>query len=376
MLQLNVVPHGAVLIRNGLVADVGPARRVENLAGAKQAREIDATGKVVMPAFIDPDMALVAPAALSDGSHHTEAKALRLMSRQRIRAGAAARMTEWARYGCLTVGSRTPAASDLKNIGKVLRTHQALQSKPLRIRSILSPELPPDMAPEAMLVTLVAKWLPAVRAKKLASVLELTVGGPRPSFDESAMRTLAVAAAGIGFTIRMKSEAPLGPVHLQLALSAGAIAIAAPNDNLRAYAGALAGIGCVRVISVTQGFDDPVNATRAIREALDDGTPIALASSYRTTGLASYNMQHLLHMAVLQLGLTVEEAITAMTWNAACSLRLSHVTGSLEPGKYADLLVMDVPDYRELPRRAGHNDASLVMQAGKIVIRAPGLISD
>jgi len=46
---------------------------------------------------------------------------------------------------------------------------------------------------------------------------------------------------------------------------------------------------------------------------------------------------------------------------------MSHVAGSLEPGKYADLVVMDVPDYRELARRVGDSDAALVMRAGQPV---------
>ena len=113
MTDLTIVPHGTVLIRNGVIEDVGPARRVENLAGAKKAREIDATGRVVMPAFVDADMALVVAAPDTD-------QALRVTSRQRIQARAAVVASEWARYGCLSVGARTPWATDIKNIGKVL----------------------------------------------------------------------------------------------------------------------------------------------------------------------------------------------------------------------------------------------------------------
>jgi imidazolonepropionase len=87
-------------------------------------------------------------------------------------------------------------------------------------------------------------------------------------------------------------------------------------------------------------------------------------------------MQYLLHLAVHRLGLTAEEAITATTWNAACSLRLSRATGSLEPGKSADLLLMEVSDYRDLARRVGHHDVSLVMRAGQIVTRSPALSVD
>ena len=104
---------------------------------------------------------------------------------------------------------------------------------------------------------------------------------------------------------------------------------------------------------------------------------VALASlNYGTTDAASCNMQFLLHLAVYRLGLTVEEAITASTWNGACSLWLSHVTGSLEPGKAADLLVFDVADYRDLPRRAGHHDLALAARAGQVVFRSAPLIQD
>jgi imidazolonepropionase len=386
MAELNIVPNGAVLIRNGVIEDIGPARRVENLAGAKHAREIDATGRVVMPAFVDADMALVTPASSEksgEGQPREDAHALRLMSRQRVQARAAAVAAEWLRYGCVTVGARTPCALDMRNIGKVLRTHQALQSKPLRIRSIFSPELQPGdgVAAGSLLEALITKWLPAVRHKKLSAVLELTVGCGSREIDISMLRTVAIAAAGLGYAIRLRSAIRLEPVHLQLAISAGAIAIVAPNDTLRAFIGPLAAIGCVRVVPASEGFESPADAASDMRRAIGEGTAIAIASgcaasNSRTKEVSSYNMQFLLYLAVDRLGLTPEEAITATTWNPACSLRLSQATGSLEPGKSADLLVMEVPDYRDLARRAGHHDLGLVMRAGKVVFRRPLLIPD
>lgn len=386
MADLNIVPNGAVLIRNGVIEDIGPARRVENLAGAKHAREIDATGRVVMPAFVDADMALVTPPPLEksgEGHVQEEAQTLRLMSRQRVQARAAVVGAEWLRYGCVTAGARTPCAVDMRNIGKVLRTHKALQLKPLRIRSIFSPDLPPGDgdAAAAMLEALIGKWLPAVRHKKLSGVLELTVGCESRAIDISMARAAAIAAAGLGYAIRLRSATHLEPVHLQLAVSAGAIAIVAPNDTLRAFIDPLAAIGCVRVIPSSEGFGNTANIASDMRRALGEGAAIAIASSFtasssRTNEVSSYNMQFLLHLAVDRLGLTPEEAITATTWNPACSLRLSHVTGSLEPGKSADLLVMEVADYRDLARRAGHHDLGLVMRAGKVVFRRPSLIPD
>jgi imidazolonepropionase len=381
MTELNIVPNGALLIRNGIIEDVGPARRVENLTGARHAREIDATGRVVMPAFVDADVALVAPAASgASGKDETYDKSatLRLMSRKRVLARATAMSAECARYGCLSIGANTGCATDLQNIRKLLRVHQTLQSKPVRIRSIFSPRFAPSdgKTPSQMLEALTSRWLPAVRSKKLAAVVELTVAGPGLVLDVPMLRAAAVVAAGLGYAIRLRSPYRLEPVHLQLALSAGAIGIVAPMDTLRAFAGPLAAVGCIRVIPASEGFDDPDTASAAIRSAIDEGSAIALTSSYRIIDDSSLNMQFLLHLAVHELGLTPEEAITATTWNPACSLRLSHVTGSLEPGKEADLLLMEVSDYRDLPRRAGHHDVSLVMRKGQIILRSPALSVD
>jgi imidazolonepropionase len=381
MSELNIVPRGALLIRNGVIEDVGPARRVENLAGARKARVIDATGKVVMPAFVDADVALVTTPSMRENGEReerAEAASLRLMSRKVALARAAEMSAEYARYGSVTVGAQTRCATDLKNIAKVLRTHQSLQMKPLRIRSVFAPQFPPGAirSPAQLLEALLTKWLPSVKARKLATVVEFTAGGETSRLDNTMVRVAAVSAAGMGYAIRLRSELRPEPGDLQLALSAGAIAIVAPMDSLRAFAGPLADIGCVRVIPASEGFDDSVNAAGAIRHALDEGVAVALTSSYRTRASSTLNMQHVLHMAVHRLGLTEEEAITATTWNPACSLRLSHVTGSLEPGKSADVVMMDVPDYRELARRAGHHDVSLVMRAGQAIAGSAALSED
>jgi imidazolonepropionase len=82
-----------------------------------------------------------------------------------------------------------------------------------------------------------------------------------------------------------------------------------------------------------------------------------------------------LHLACRQLGMTIEEAITALTWNAACSLRMATVAGSLEPGKQADLVMIDAGDYRELADRPGHNDIHMVLRGGRPIYRRSGLLA-
>jgi imidazolonepropionase len=331
---------------------LGPAKRVENLAESRQAHEIDARGRIVLPAFADPDAVLVIPP-------QADAR-LKVLSQRRLEIAAAAAAADRVRHGTLSIGAHTGYARDRRETLKVLRIHAALQKKPLRIRSILSPLLRNDALPAEF----AEKWLPAVRSKKLASVLELPAG------SGEAMRSLATVAAGLGYSVRIRADSPLDPDLLEFAADAGVISVVAPSRF--ACPKRLADIGCVHVIPMPEAFREDRNQRVWIRQAVDAGTPIALGSGYGTDGNAAFNPQFLLHLACDRFGLTCEEAIVATTWNALCALRMSHVAGSLEPGKSADLVVMDVSDYRELARRVGHSDAALVIHAGQPVYwRAP-----
>lgn len=362
MSDLSIITDGAVLIRDGVIEEIGTTRRIENLAPARRAREIDATGKIVIPAFVDPDIALAAPAPhRPDHSRETD---IRRMSMRRLESHAALIVSDLARYGVLTTGSHTRAAPDLQNTIRALRLHHAMQSRPLRIRSVFSPPL--DASPDQF-QKLTQNWIPAVLRKKLASVLELA-GVPNER-----LRALAIAAASTGFSIRFRAQGPPDPLLCELAYSAGAIAMLGPVSPVDDVARTLADTGC---ISVLAGAEVMNGAASPARQSIDEGIPIALASGYRTDAAASMNPQFLLSLATQRLKMTPGEAIVAATYNAACSLRLSHVTGSLAPGKYADLCVMDVDRFEELPRRAGHHDVWLVIRAGKIIYRRAGLISD
>ena len=68
------------------------------------------------------------------------------------------------------------------------------------------------------------------------------------------------------------------------------------------------------------------------------------------------------------------EAITAGTINGAAALGIAEMTGSLEFGKQADLIVLDVPDYRELPYYFGENHVAMTVKAGVILKQENGQV--
>ena len=105
------------------------------------------------------------------------------------------------------------------------------------------------------------------------------------------------------------------------------------------------------------------------RQLIDDGGLIALGSgvSPETGGTAS--MQAVVQLACERLGLSVAEAISATTINAAWALGVGTRTGSLEHGKLADLILLNASDYREIPLLAGTNLTYLMMKRGVVVFK-------
>jgi imidazolonepropionase len=78
-------------------------------------------------------------------------------------------------------------------------------------------------------------------------------------------------------------------------------------------------------------------------------------------------MPMILSLACTQLRMTPTEAITAATINSAYSLGRDQQIGSLEVGKFADISIFDVDDYREIPYYFGMNTCHTTIKRGQVV---------
>jgi imidazolonepropionase len=84
----------------------------------------------------------------------------------------------------------------------------------------------------------------------------------------------------------------------------------------------------------------------------------------------------ILSLACAQMRMTPAEAFTAATINGAHALRCADYVGSIETGKQADLVMFDVPDYREIPYHFGVNLVAMTMKNGKILYRKEDMAWD
>ena len=103
------------------------------------------------------------------------------------------------------------------------------------------------------------------------------------------------------------------------------------------------------------------------RKLIDAGAAVALATDFNPGTCPTLNMQFVLSLACSAMRMTPAEAISAATLNAAYSLRRSERLGSLEPGKQADLAIMDVKDYREVPYYFAWNHCVMTVKRGRII---------
>lgn len=129
MRRLGVIADGSLLIRDGYVVEVGPTRRVENLAAARGALEINAAGRVVMPGFVDSDTRIAwAPPAI-----------LRSSSTARLEARARVIAAQMSRHGTTAFAARSGCGEDAVQELKILRAQKRLGDGPWDVVSILVP---------------------------------------------------------------------------------------------------------------------------------------------------------------------------------------------------------------------------------------------
>lgn len=103
------------------------------------------------------------------------------------------------------------------------------------------------------------------------------------------------------------------------------------------------------------------------RKIIDAGIPLAIASNFNPGSCTSFSMPLMMTIACTQMNLSVEEAITAATLNGAAALGMSDSVGSVEVGKQADLILYNLPDYRQIPYFFGANTVRTVIKRGTIL---------
>jgi imidazolonepropionase len=144
------------------------------------------------------------------------------------------------------------------------------------------------------------------------------------------------------------------------------------EDGIRALGAA--GVAAGLLPGATFCLKSPAHAPA--RRLIDAGVPVFLATDLNPGTSRTESMQEIMTLGVLLMDMSVEEAIAAATINAAQSLGLAANVGSLQPGRQADFLVLDVPHYLQMVYHFGVNHVRSAVKAGKVVVEEGNLVEE
>lgn len=381
MRALGVIPDGAMLIVDGVIREVGPSRRVEMLAAAREAEELDVSGRVVMPGFVDCQTHLLAPPAPLDDyetrclqgrypeplppggwTAPATARLMRGYSAQRLEIAGKQQLRSMWRHGALAVGSTSGAGLDEASELRALRVLDGLNGRPVRIVPSFGGGL--GVAPEfegraaAYLEWVREEILPLLAKRKLAGRVDVALAGAAFGRADGEAYAAAARRAGLDIAVRL-----LGPGSW---LPEGTVA-ASGLRHLEHAAARLADNGPVAVLTPGAHFHCGGAEPEPAREWIDAGAAVAISTAFHPRESPTPSMPMAIALACAQLRMTPAEAITAATFNGACALGISAQTGSFEVGKSADMLVMNASDYREIPMNFGINPVMMALRQGQVI---------
>jgi imidazolonepropionase len=385
------VKDGALLVRHGKIAAVGPRAQVEALPEASAAEKLDVGGRAVLPGFVDSHTHLIHAASRAEeyelkiaGTSYEEiarkgggilnsVKKLRAMTADALKVRAHKALRRFAACGTTTIEAKSGYGLDVSSELKILRLHQELASEqPLGIVSTFlgAHVIPAEFRGLASgtrqyISLLTEKMIPEIAQNKLAEYCDVFCD--RGAFSREQSREILQAGLRNGLVPRMHAEqlSRTGSARLAVELQA------ASCDHLEYLnAGDIAALASSRTVTtLLPGCDFHLGLRRyaPARKLIDAGAVVALATDYNPGTSPTVSMPMILSLACSQLRMTPAEAITAATINGAHALRREKTVGSFEVGKYADIAVFDVADYREIPYYFGMDTCWLTIRQGVVV---------
>jgi imidazolonepropionase len=387
--RLRVVSGAAVAARAGRIVYAGPqsefAQAVRLLPGA---RVVDAAGGTVVPGFVDAHTHLpfagwresefderlrgasYSEIAARGGGILSTVAATRAASREDLRRLVRERLDAMLALGTTIVEAKSgyglSLEAELKQL-EALREAAAGHSVEVVPTFLGAHTVPAELRAdrEGYVASLVREMLPRVAAERLAEYADVFVDAH--AFTPQEARRILETARGLGLGVRVHADQLADDGAAELAASLGA----ASADHLEYVSDrgieALARAGTCAVLLPAATFFLMQDRKPPVRRLVDAGVPIVLATDFNPGSCPTEAMGAALEFGCLSFRLTVDEAITAATLNAAHALGRAAVAGSIEPGKRADLVIHAVPNRYHLVYRFGVRRVRTVIAAGQVV---------
>ncbi len=390
MQALGIIRDGALAARRGKIVWVGPTA---DLLGAVKplafSKLINAYGKTVIPGLVDPHTHLVfagsrekefaqriqgktyAEIAAAGGGINVTVTATRKASAEDLKARARAALNRMLALGTTTVEAKSGYGLDLDTELKMLEVIRELNEEgPLTIIPTFmgAHEIPPEYRhdAEAYVNLVITRMIPEVASRKLARFCDVFCEAGVFSVEQAERILRAAKSAGLEPRVHADELTDLGGAALAARTGARTAdhLLFASDDGIRQMAQA----GVIAVLLPGTAYFLHLQRYARARDMIAADVPVALATDFNPGSCMTESLPLVLNMACTQMRMLPAEAIAAATINAAWAVGEQDCAGSLEVGKQADLLILDVPDHEHLCYHFGVNLVQTVIKGGKVVV--------
>jgi imidazolonepropionase len=383
------IDSAALVAQEGRITYVGPESLLRPDDIPPRAPILDANGAVVLPGFVDAHTHLAFAgdrdgeirqrlagatykeiAAAGGGIVRTVA-ATRAADRDTLASLLVARLDDMLRCGTTSAevksGYGLETAAEIRSLEAI---RAAAQSHPVTLVPTFlgAHEVPPEHRDqrERYVEILVSEMIPEVARRSLATFADVFCEEGVFTVAESRRVLEAARAAGLALRLHADELGWTGGAEL-----AGALGARSADHLLfvsEAGMSALAASGCAATLLPSAAFYLRLGRYAPARALVQAGVPVALATDGNPGGGLSPSLPFAMTIACFAMGLSLEEALTAATLNAAYSLGLDAERGSLEAGKRADLVILRSARLLDLVR-VGIPAVQTVVKDGQVVVR-------
>lgn len=389
MSDIGMIKNGAIVVENGIIKAVG---RTESILKEYDESDfdtvIDAKEKAVLPGFVDSHTHFIFGGYRAEefswrlkgesymdihqkgGGIANTVEATRNTSVEEFVEIGRKRLKSMERFGVTTVEGKSGYGLDLDTEIRMLESMKILDKE--EDVDVVSTYLGPHSVlsewkgKETEFIDFCTeKVLPVVKEKDLAEFADIFCEKNVFSVEDS--RRFLTRAGELGFKLKIHADEiyQLGGSEL-----AGELHATSADHLLKASdAGikAMADNGVISTILPLTAFSLNEEYARA-RYMIDNGCAVALASDLNPGSCFSNSIPLMIAVSAINMHMSIEEIITALTYNGACAVARQDSVGSLEVGKKADIIILEYPSINFLPYHAGCNIVETVIKDGKIKI--------
>jgi imidazolonepropionase len=394
---LGIIPNGAAAVKNGRILWVGKTDDLSKSCVLKQkGKEIDAQGKVVMPGLIDSHTHLVFAGSRENefeqriqglsyleiaergGGILSTVEATRKASFDELLSLGKKRLDRMLSKGVTTIEAKSGYGLSLKDEWKILKVMGALdEDHPIDIVPTFlgAHTIPKEFISDRKryIDLLIQEMIPKVAQERLAEFCDVFCEEKAFGLEES--RKILETGKKYGLKPKIHADQLSPGTGAELAAEVGAYSA----DHLEYVS--LIGIekmaerGVSAVLLPGASFFLSMRKFPPAREMIEKGVAVSLATDFNPGSSMTESLPLMMTMGCAMFRMTPKEVIQATTIHAAKSMGREKKVGSLDIGKQADVLVLDIPNYRYLPYHFGVDHVEIVIKKGKIVYRRPNLLT-